>query len=105
MRRATAILASLLVLTFSMSGWSSACEAMSAMTMSQAKHDAGGMSHHQSSSDSHSNNAPGKSGRANDCQHAVWCNGATLAHGVDRETPLTSVTVHVLPPNESRPSS
>jgi hypothetical protein len=102
MRRVSAILTGLLVLTFSFSGWSSVCASMS-RNNTAAPHTMGGPSHDDSRSSSHSHHLPGNG--SDHCQHAVSCSNSTLAPTVSGVAPAVEQSGKILLPNESLPSS
>jgi hypothetical protein len=104
MRRVSAILTGLLVLTFSFSGWSNVCAAMSRNSATPTAHTMGGPSHHDSSH-SHHLPADGTGNRTDHCQHAVSCSNSTLAPTVTGVAPAVEPSGKILLPNESLPSS
>jgi len=106
MRRFAGILTSLMVLTFSFSGWSNVCPTMSLTGTSQALvQDMPGMTHHDHGSPSPSHHNPGDRTGTDHCQHVTSCNSSTFAPVADREIPLVLPTGVVFPPSESPPSS
>jgi hypothetical protein len=103
-RRVGGILAGLIVLTLSFSGWSNVCLGMTKVAASQsASHVMDGHSARDAGSKSHSHS--GKQSGSERCQHLSSCTGLTLAPVILQQAPDRNHADRVLLLAQVAPSS
>lgn len=106
MRRFGAFLTSLLVLTFSFSGWSNVCAGMSHKTASHASSQAThGEVHHDADATSHSHHTPGNGTGSDHCQQMSSCTGLTIAPVLEGQSTNREHTDRVVQIADSAPTS
>ena len=86
-RRVPALFSCILVLTFSLSGWSNVCDSMSDESTSHTtSHGVLTGAEHDPSGPSHSDHAPGNGTPVSHCQSAASCPGVSLVVGESEES-------------------